>query len=122
MDNKEVIRKFYAEVFNGHDLAAAEKYIRNDYIQHNPRVENGLDGFKKFFTMMFARSPGFHFDIKLLIAEDDYVVVHGNATGTGISLGGAVVDIYRLENGRLAEHWDVLQQVPETSVNGHTMF
>ena len=122
MDNKDIILKVYEEIFNGHNLAVCSKYIKEDYIQHNPVVENGITGFEKFFNKMFTRTPDFHFDIKHLIAEGDYVVVHGHATTGKTGRGGAVVDIYRLENGKLAEHWDVLQQVPETTANGNTMF
>ncbi len=122
MDNKEIIKKIYAEVFNEHNLSITKDFIREDYIQHNPRVENGREGFDRFFKDMYTKFPGFRIDIKHIVAEGDYVVVHTHATGANLERGAAVVDIYRLENSKLAEHWDVIQPVPENSVNGNTMF
>ncbi len=122
MNNKEIIKGLYAEVFNGHNLEATKNFIKEDYIQHNPRVENGREGFVKFFKETFGRHPKFKIEIKHLIADGDYVAVHTHATGMNLQLGAAVVDIYRLEDGKVAEHWDVIQNIPETSINGHTMF
>ena len=116
-ENKEIIRRVYQEIFNGHNLALTKEFIKEDYIQHNPRVEPGRAGFEKFFKEMFARSPGFRLDVKHMIAEGDYVVVHIHALGTNLERGAAVVDIYRLENGKLAEHWDVIQPIPEDAIN-----
>ncbi len=109
MDNKEIVRAFIEDVFNKHDLAAAGKYLREDYYQHNPQVEQGLEGFVRFFTGMFAHAPGFRQEIVHLVGEGDLVVVHANARGIVPGKHNKVVDIYRLENGKLAEHWDVLQ-------------
>ncbi len=117
MSNKEIIKRVYEVIFNGHNLEAVTDFIREDYIQHNPRVEAGREGFVKFFREMYAKHPDFKINIKHLIAEGDFVVVHTHATGTGAERGAAVVDIYRLENGQLAEHWDVIQPIPENAIN-----
>jgi predicted SnoaL-like aldol condensation-catalyzing enzyme len=122
MDNKQIVRRVYELIFNGHDPEAADEFIKEDYIQHNPEVENGREGFKKFFRAFFTRHPDFKFSIKRLIAEGDYVAVHGHATEAGPERGTVIVDIYRLENGKLAEHWDVLQQVPQKTANNNSMF
>lgn len=110
MESKEIVRSFIEEVFNRHDLAAAEKYLKKDYYQHNPQVEQGAEGFVRFFTGMFERTPGFRQEIVHLISEGDLVVAHVRARGIVPGKYNKVVDIYRLEDGKLAEHWDVLQR------------
>lgn len=123
MNNKEIVEKMYEVVFNGHDLSRAHEFIIEDYIQHNPRVKTGLDGFVEYFTNHFQKAPNFKFEIKNMIAEGDYVMVHGHATaGDGIGNGGAVADIYRFENGKAVEHWDILQMVPDEFVHANGMF
>ncbi|MBN1367501.1 MAG: ester cyclase [Dehalococcoidales bacterium] len=122
MNNKEIIRRVYADIFNGRNLALIKDFIREDYIQHNPEVDNGIEGVVKYFNQLFTKFPHFRIDIKRIIAEGDYVVVHTNAVGVDLPQGAAVVDIYRLENGKIVEHWDVIQPVPEKTANGHTMF
>jgi predicted SnoaL-like aldol condensation-catalyzing enzyme len=121
MANKEIVLKMYEVVFNGHDLDRVDEFIKEDYIQHNPRVKTGRSGFIEFFKIHFEKFPEFKFEIKKLIAEGDYVVVHGHATGVGGN-GGAVADIYRFENGKAAEHWDILQQIPTEFVHENGMF
>ncbi|MDO4573144.1 MAG: ester cyclase, partial [Clostridia bacterium] len=98
------------DVFNAHRLDKAADYIREDYYQHNPQVQQGLSGFVGFFTMMFERAPGFRQEILHMVAEDDLVVVHARARGIVPGKYNKVVDIYRLEGGKLAEHWDVLER------------
>lgn len=120
MTNKEIILKLYEVVFNGHDVDRAGEFIKEDYIQHNPRVKDGLEGFKEFF-----RSPhfaNFKVEIKHIIAEGDYVVLHTHATTAPGEPGTAVVDIYRMEDGKAAEHWDVLQPMPKEFVHNNGMF
>lgn len=107
--NKEVIRKFYQEFFNDHIIEAADKYVKEDYIQHNPGVEQGRDGLKNGFAQKFITEPTFHLDIKMLVAEDDMVVVYLKNVDPEGNTRCRVIDIYRLEDGKLAEHWDVLQ-------------
>ncbi|RCX16034.1 putative SnoaL-like aldol condensation-catalyzing enzyme [Anaerobacterium chartisolvens] len=120
--NKEIVLKMYEVIFNGHDLSRAGEFIKDDYIQHNPGVETGLKGFVKAFTSHFQRFPQFHVEIKRIIAEGDYVVVHLHSKGSPDELGGAVVDIYRFENGKAAEHWDVLQKIPAEPIHNNGMF
>lgn len=107
--NKEVIQKFYQEFFNDHIIEAADKYIREDYIQHNPGVEQGREGIKKGFAEKFVVDPTFHLDIQMMIAEKDMVAVYLKNVDPEGNTKCRVVDIYRLEDGKLAEHWDVLQ-------------
>ena len=107
--NKEVIKKFYQEFFNDHIVESADKYVREDYVQHNPGVEQGREGLKTAFAQKFIEHPEFALDIKMLIAEDNMVAVYLKNVEPQGNTRCRVVDIYRLEDGMLAEHWDVLQ-------------
>lgn len=128
MNNKEIIQRVYDEIFNGHKLEVVADFFKEDYIQHNPGIGTGREGFIRFHRdVWFKKYPDFKANIKRIVAEGEYVVVYHNATGTSYmganpKRGLAVVDIYRLENGKLAEHWDVAQPVPEKSENKNTMF
>lgn len=109
MSNKELIREFYSEVFNAHNAPLAAKYLREDYIQHNPGVPQGAAGFIEAFDAKFKSGAYFHLEIKDLIEEGDKIVVYLKALKPDGSTATRVVDIYRIEDGKLAEHWDVLQ-------------
>jgi predicted SnoaL-like aldol condensation-catalyzing enzyme len=94
----------------------------SSYRQHNPQAGDGAEpfiGFVKYYTQTY---PDLHMDIKRLIAEGDWVVVHNHHTRSAGDRGVAVIDIFRLEDGRIVEHWDVLQDVPESAANNNTMF
>lgn len=111
MTNKEVVQAMYDEFFNGHDVNAALKYVKEDYIQHNPGPGQGRANLMKAFGEKFISNPTFHLDIQRMIAEDDMVAVYLKAKGPQGETVCQVVDLYRLEDGKLAEHWDVLQPV-----------
>lgn len=117
--NKELIGKFAEETFVKKDLTKLEKYMHQDYIQHNPLVEQGLEGFRVFFQNWFSGVPDFNYTLKKIIADEDHVWVYGTYSGThkgdwlGITATNKpydfdAVDIFRIEDGKLAEHWDVL--------------
>ncbi|MBN1367500.1 MAG: ester cyclase [Dehalococcoidales bacterium] len=122
MNNKEIIQKVYTEIFNGRNLALMKDFIKEDYIQHNPQCENGLEGVIKFFKELMVKFPDFRLDIKRIIAEGDYVVLHCHMVGVDVPQGVAIMDIFRLENGKIAEHWDVVQPIPEKTASGNAMF
>ncbi|MCD7868874.1 MAG: ester cyclase [Clostridiales bacterium] len=111
MNNKELIQAFYKEFFNDHIVESADKYVAEDYKQHNPGVSQGRAGLKEAFADKFISNPTFRLEIQRIISEDDMAAVYlKNVDPEGNTLC-RVVDIYRIENGRLAEHWDVLQPV-----------
>ena len=122
--NKENVIAFYELAFNQHKLdEAVEKYVAEPYIQHNPGVADGGKEFIDAFAPFLKEHPQSHADIKRVIAEDDLVVVHVHSQLTPEERGEAVIDIFRLdENGKIVEHWDVAQPVPEKTASGHTMF
>ncbi|WP_036840608.1 nuclear transport factor 2 family protein [Pleomorphomonas oryzae] len=117
--NKALVADFYAKVWNGHDFAALKDFVAEDYIQHNPHVGNGRAPLQAFVGPMFQNLPEARFTVVRLIAEGDLVVAHTLFQTSPGDRGMAVVDIYRVEDGRLAEHWDVKEAVPETSANGN---
>ena len=111
MTNKELISNFYKEFFNDHIVESAEKYVAENYIQHNPGVGQGRQALMDAFEKKFIEHPEFHLDIVKMISEDDMIAVYLKNTGPDGTTRCRVVDIYRIENGKLAEHWDVLQPV-----------
>ncbi|MBM6775190.1 nuclear transport factor 2 family protein [Olsenella profusa] len=121
MNNKEIVLAFYEEVFNAHDLSNVERYVREDYIQHNPTVEDGRAGFVRFAEKFLSMDP--KGEIVKTAAEGDMVFVFFKCT-MGNSMVNKVCDIYCLEDGMLAEHWDIIEHdVGDVeSVNGNGLF
>ncbi len=118
-NNKQLLANFGAEVLAKKDLSNLQNYMHEGYIQHNPLVPQGLTGFKNFFTDWFKAVPNWKYTVDKLVAEGDTVWAYGTYSGTqtGDWLGIPAtnkdysihtVDIFRIENGKLAEHWDVL--------------
>lgn len=121
--NRDTVVAFYRMVFQDHQPAeAAERYIGDQYIQHNPHLPDGAGPFVSFFEGFFEKNPEAHNEIKRVIAEDDLVVLHVHSKVNPEDRGRAVVDIFRLEDGKIVEHWDVAQPVPESSANDNTLF
>jgi predicted SnoaL-like aldol condensation-catalyzing enzyme len=110
-------------VFEGDVENAFRTYGGSPYRQHNPLIEDGRDGLRKFVAWMRANRPDAHGEIKRAFSDGDYVILHSYWHGlTDTPHGEAVVDIYRCENGKVVEHWDVIQPIPETAANNNTMF
>lgn len=121
--NKQIVREFFEIAFNQHKPAeAVKKHMGKTYTQHNPYAANGDKAFVGFFESHFKKNPKSRISIKRMIAEGDLVVVHLHAQNDDKDRGRAVVDIMRLENGKIVEHWDVVQEIPEKSANNNTMF
>jgi predicted SnoaL-like aldol condensation-catalyzing enzyme len=121
--HKAIVVKVLKRLFEDSDLSVVDRYIRPDYIQHNPLAPNGTAALKAFAGPLATQFPDLKYDIKRVIAEGDLVLVHSNVILTPGSRGTAVVDIFRFDrDGLIAEHWDAVQQVPETSVSGNDMF
>ena len=120
--NKQTVTAFYEAALNQKDFAVARKYMGPRYVQHNPTAPDGIDGFKKFIDFMREKYPQSHSDIKQAFADGDYVILHVHAMREPNTPGAAIVDIFKLENGKIVEHWDVIQPVPEKSANNNGMF
>jgi predicted SnoaL-like aldol condensation-catalyzing enzyme len=109
-------------VFNAKDPAgAAAAYMGEHYIQHNPQARDGYAGFLEFMQASQQRAPRMRSEIQRIVAEGDLVVTHSRMTVPEAPTR-AIVDIWRLERGKIVEHWDVIRPVPDTAANDNTMF
>jgi predicted SnoaL-like aldol condensation-catalyzing enzyme len=121
-DNKKAVVEFYDLAINQKNFEAASKFLGPRYTQHNPRATDGPEGLKAFISFLRDKFPDYHSDIKRVFADGDYVILHVHNVPTPGSRGNAIVDIFKLENGKVVEHWDVRQEIPEQSANSNTMF
>ena len=120
--NKKVVLDLYEKGINQKDFEAAAKNFGPRYVQHNPRAADGPEGFKAFIEFLKTKFPNYHSEIKRVFADGDYVILHVHNVPEPGQRGAAIVDIFRLENGKVIEHWDVRQDIPETAANNNTMF
>lgn len=120
--NKKAVVEFYDLAINQKNFDAAAKFLGPRYIQHNPRAADGPEGLKAFLAFLREKMPDYHSDIKRVFADGDYVILHVHNIPTPGSRGNAIVDIFKLENGKVVEHWDVRQEIPEKAANDNTMF
>jgi predicted SnoaL-like aldol condensation-catalyzing enzyme len=121
--NKQTVLDYYNMASNERKPAeAVEKYGGPYYIQHNPQAPDGFEAFIQFVTDFVEQFPQMSVDIRRAIAEGDLVATHSLLKTSPEDRGTAAADFFRLEDGKIIEHWDVLQPVPESAANDHPMF
>jgi predicted SnoaL-like aldol condensation-catalyzing enzyme len=120
-ENKALVLQAFDTLFNQRDYAAAERFWSLAYLQHSAHIAPGRDG---LFELVRAAPKELRYENALIVADGDYVMLHGRFSGIGGPVNWIVVDILRIENGLLAEHWDVIQDeaTRETSKSGLPMF
>lgn len=119
--NRQLVVAFYNQFFNDHDTGSAE-VLAPDYIQHNPGVPDGRAPVVEYFSRYFKTHPDYRSEIMRSAADGDLVWLHVHSTEGDDDPGSAVVDIFRVDDGKIVEHWDVIQPVPDKSANDNTMF
>lgn len=122
-ENTALVTEFYTRAFNeGEPEAAARAALGDTYIQHNPGAPDGAEAFIGYVHHMRGRFPELQLEIKRTVASGDLVVTHSRFQLTPGHRGLAAADIWRVQDGKIVEHWDVLQEVPEQAANTNTMF
>jgi predicted SnoaL-like aldol condensation-catalyzing enzyme len=117
------VAQFYDMVFNQRKVEEAFRtYVGPTYTQHNPVVPDGIDGAIKGLGGLLKAYPNLHSEIKRVFVDGDYVILHVHSVFNPGEAGRAIVDIFRLDKGKVVEHWDVIQAVPEKAANTNTMF
>ncbi|MCY0928055.1 nuclear transport factor 2 family protein [Streptomyces sp. H27-H1] len=120
--NKQVVVDYYETAFGGDPEKAIADHFGPRYVQHNPDAEDGPEAFTGFVRWLRGEYPRLRLDIKRVLAEGDMVVTHSHLILEPGKPGRALADFFRLEDGKVVEHWDVIQEVPEASANPNGMF
>jgi len=120
--NKKTVVEFYEKAINKKDFEAASKYMGPYYKQHNPMAADGAEGLKGYLQFLRSKYPDSHSEIKRIFADGDYVILHVHAVREPGTRGSAIVDIFKLDNGKIVEHWDVIQEIPDKAANENGMF
>ncbi|MBB5985233.1 nuclear transport factor 2 family protein [Sphingobium lignivorans] len=120
---RQVVERFIPLFYEQKDVRTAfMTWVAEDYIQHNPVAKDGRDNGIAALEPFFRSMPELRYTVARVIAEGDLVVVHNKLQMNAQDRGSAVVDIFRVENCKIVEHWDVIQPIPEKSANPHPMF
>lgn len=121
--NKEIVLDFMeTAITNREPIKAIDRYVGDVYIQHNPNFADGPDAIRAAFPAILESYPDMTIEIKKVIAEGDLVVLLIHTKMNKDDRGNAVMDIFRLDEGKIVEHWDVTEAIPENSANDNTMF
>jgi predicted SnoaL-like aldol condensation-catalyzing enzyme len=120
--NVRAVEAFYDAAINAKDFERARAYLGDRYVQHNPTAQDGPEGLKAFLAFLRDKFPQSHSDIVRAFADGDYVILHVHSVRVPGAAGRAIVDIFRLEKGKVVEHWDVVQDIPDKPANANGMF
>ena len=120
--NKALVLAFYKKLIGEKDYEGARRYMGAEYRQHAPYAADGHAGVAEWVRKFKEAFPQHHYEVKKVIAEGDLVVLHMHGMNGPNPLGESVIDIFRIENGKVVEHWDVIQPIPESADNANSMF
>ena len=120
--NRQAVLAFYEKGLNQKDADGAIAYMGDRYVQHNPNAADGPEGFRKFIAFLREKFPNSRSEIKRSFVDGDHVILHVHAVREPGTRGNAIIDIFKLENGKIVEHWDAVQAIPENPANSNTMF
>jgi predicted SnoaL-like aldol condensation-catalyzing enzyme len=120
--NKKLVLEFYHKLIGEKDFEAARPYMGSRYRQHAPYAADGHEGVAEWVRQFKEGFPQHHYEVKKVIAEGDFVVLHLHGKSGLHPFGESVVDIFRIEDGKVVEHWDVIQPIPESADNANSMF
>ncbi|MEZ5346583.1 MAG: ester cyclase [Pyrinomonadaceae bacterium] len=122
-ENRKSAIEFYRTAYEGDPQKAVELYVGSEYIQHNPDVADGTQGFIEYFERMQAEYPNKSIKFVRSVAEGDLVALHTHQIWEDLGEEYITMDFFRFdENGKIVEHWDSIQKIPENSANDHTMY
>lgn len=120
--NLKLVVQFYEQFFNRHEVAKAAEVVSESYRQHNPEVPDGKKPFVDYFSQYFKETPQSAARIVRTATLGDLVWLQVHSTNSASDRGQAVLDIFRVEKGKIVEHWDIIQDVPAQSANENSMF
>jgi predicted SnoaL-like aldol condensation-catalyzing enzyme len=120
--NKQLVLEFYHKLIGEKDFEGARPYMGREYRQHAPYAADGHAGVAAWVAKFKEAFPQHHYEVKKVIAEGDFVVLHLHGKSGLHPYGESVVDIFRIEDGKVVEHWDVIQPIPESADNSNSMF
>jgi predicted SnoaL-like aldol condensation-catalyzing enzyme len=120
--NRRLVANMYERVLKPLESGRVDEFFARDYVQHSPLAATGAKGLKDFLDWARARAPAAEHRVKRMFVDGDYVIAHVHVIINPGDNGNAVIDIFRIANGRIAEHWDVAQEVPVKAANTNGMF
>jgi predicted SnoaL-like aldol condensation-catalyzing enzyme len=120
--NKKIVVDFYQRLFGDKDITAIDDYLVENYIQHNPGVADGRQAIKDIAVKWLANQPKSKVDFQKIVADGDLVVLHIKTKSFTSVRDASLIDIFRVKDGKIVEHWDIMQEVPEKAANAHPMF
>jgi predicted SnoaL-like aldol condensation-catalyzing enzyme len=120
--NLQLVLDMFEQVLNPMNSAAADRFISPDYVQHSQLTSPGREAFKAFLDNIKVETPEAVHDVKRAFVDGDHVIVHYHVRRWPGDLGWAVIDIFRIEDGMIVEHWDVLQDIVEGGPNPNSPF
>lgn len=120
--SKQKATKFLYAVANDKNFAEASKYLGLEYIQHSPSAADGISGLQQYIKYLRDKQPQHHNKIMHIFADGNFVILYVLSTNHPDDRGDATIDIFRFKNGKIVEHWDVVQPIPEKASNSNGMF